>query len=192
MKKRGAFALIITLIAGVGINISNFTGTDYKLLDGTEIPTEKLDEHLSKKYRTRSIENVPLTLYLHHTATSKKASIEAINNIHLNNDWPRVSYHFAVDDDGDIYYLNDLDKLTWHTKGKNTKGISVVLIGNFETDDVSKSMEKSTRELVNIICEKLDLNIVAIKGHRDVRATLCPGEDAMETFNDLFFDAAQL
>ena len=186
MKKFRALALIITLIGAGGVGVYNYTGNDVTLSNGDVIKSHSLENHLYKTYKDRDLDQ-PLTIFLHHTATSKTASIETINRIHLENDWARVSYHFAIEDDGDILLLNDLTKLTWHTKGNNTKGISIVLIGNYENYKPSEAMSESTRGLIDVLCNELDLNIVSIKGHRDVRATLCPGKYAYEEFKDIMF-----
>lgn len=185
MKKIRVVAIIITLIGG-GAVVHNYTGIDIILPNGETIKTRSLDEHLTKEYKDRSLD-VPMEIYLHHTVTKTDASIESINQIHLNNNWPRLSYHIAIDEDGDIYFINDLDKHTYHTGGKNTRGISIVLIGNFEKHKPSEDMIDSTREIIDILCNKSFLNIVGIKGHKDVKATLCPGKYAYDEFKDVMF-----
>lgn len=186
MKRVRIIGLIISLMGGGGVLVHNYTGTDVILENGEVIATKGLEEHLTKTYKDRDLDQ-PLTIFLHHTATSKDASIDVINDIHLDNDWPRISYHMAVDDDGDIYFLNDINKLTWHTKGNNSKGISIVMIGNYENYAPSEDMEESVRLLVDLLCDVEVLNIVSIKGHRDVKATLCPGAHAYEAFSDLYY-----
>lgn len=187
MKKR-FYALIILAVSGIGRTVYNYTGTDITLDSGEVIKTHDLKKKFGSMWGERPLEDAEITLFLHHTVTSKNATTEDINNIHLGNGWVGASYHVSVEDDGDVNLINLFNKLTWHTKGNNTKGLSLVLVGNYETELVSEDMEKSTRAVVDVLCNQSGLNIVSIKPHKQVRATLCPGKNAVSTFEDLFFD----
>ena len=185
-KSRFVTYLARVLIASglVGM-VYNYTGDDIVLLDGSEIKTENLKEHLTSKYIDREVDTV--TIYLHHTVTSREASIESINKIHTDRGWQKVSYHIATNYEGKLFFLNPLTKYTYHTKGKNKKGISIVLIGNYEEYYPSKEMITMTRFIIEQLCNTPNLYIEGIKGHKDVKATLCPGKYAYTEFKDLFY-----
>lgn len=188
MKNRviGAF---FTFLIGSGITVYNYSGKDITTQNGEVIKTFNIEKELEKQWRNRPFDSItPITLFIHHTVTSKNANTEQLNNIHLGNGWAGLSYHITIEYDGDINLINLFDKLTWHTKGNNMKGLSIALVGNYEENKVSNEMEDSVRKTIDFLCNHSGLNIVAIKPHKAVKATLCPGEYATETFKDLFFE----
>lgn len=185
MKKNFIRIFTTLLILSGGAVIHNYTGEDIVLEDGTKIESQDLSKHLTNKYRDREIDTV--TIYLHHTVTSKKASIESINKIHINNGWEKLSYHIVIRHNGEINIINDFTKYTYHTKGKNKKGIAIALIGNYEIEEPSEKMIEATRNTIDVLCNMSNLHVIGIKGHRDVKATLCPGEYAYNEFKDIYF-----
>jgi hypothetical protein len=187
MKNR-AIALIISLIASSGIAIYNYTGEDVILPDGTEFSTRNLPEHISKEYKNRSLED-SLYIFIHHTASPSSAKIENIAKWHVNhNGWPRIAYHSGIKSNGDILILNDLETLSYHTKGSNTKGISIVLLGNYNEEEITEDQLESLEILTDALCRTL--KIKGIMGHRDApnAHTSCPGDNAYELLTkELFY-----
>ena len=174
MKNR-AVALIITLIMGVsGKVIYNYTGRDIIMPDGTTIVSHDLTESTTKFYKNRSIAD-SLTIYIHHTAGSKSQSLESIAKYHVEKrGWPAIAYHVAINDDGDIFFLNDIEEKTFHNSKDNLKGIAVVGVGNYENYEPSEKMVESIEIVTDAMCQ--GLKIKAIKGHKDSKATACPGK----------------
>lgn len=189
MKKR-FFALIIGVIATAGVTVYNYTGEDITLENGEVIKSRDLPTHTTKKYRERDL-NVSdsLTIYIHHTAVRADASLEAIAGYHVNhNGWPGVGYHSAVNPDGDAFILNNLETISYHTRGDNTKGISIVLLGNYNTRKLTDDQIETLQYLTDAICSVLPIK--AIKGHRDARnaSTSCPGNNAYKELEFMFYD----
>ena len=183
--------VFVTLLISGGVAVYNYSGEDVILPDGTEIETVELKKHLTKEYKNRELkETDSLTIWIHHTAVRADASISAINNYHVNhNNWPRIAYHSGIMPNGDIYLLNPLDKISYHTKGQNTKGISIVLFGNYNKNEIDKNQIESLKLVTDALC--LVLPIKAIKGHRDSQysSTSCPGNKAYEILTkELFYN----
>jgi len=185
MKNRAITLIVGIVLTAGGYIINNYTGNDIVLDNGETIETKELSSHLYNKYRDREVDTV--TVYLHHTVTDNDATIEKINQIHVNKGWEKLSYHIVNRHDGEINIINDFTKYTYHTKGKNKKGIAIALIGNYELEKPSDKIIESTRFIIDIICNLPNLYVESIKGHKDVKATLCPGKYAYEEFQDLFF-----
>lgn len=183
--KKNLIRIFATLALTAGVTFVNYTGDDIVLEDGTTIVTENLEQHLTHRYKDRYIDTV--TIYLHHTVTRKKATIEEINKIHLRNGWEKLSYHVVINYKGEVNLVNDFNTYSYHTKGKNKKGIAIALVGNYELEEPSKEMIKSTRNIIDIICKLPNLHVEAIKGHKDVKATLCPGKYAYKEFKNIFY-----
>lgn len=193
--KKSIIRGLATLLLGTAsyFAITNYTGQDITLEDGTVIESVDLKTHVSKVYKDKpSIDT--LYVFLHHTVTNRDATIEDINRIHLQNGWAKLSYNFLVWHNSDIAYVNSIEKLTWHTKGSNTKGIAIALVGNYEEYYPTKEMEDAVRWLINdVICKVPNLYIKAIVAHKDAGGTptLCPGKYAYYTFEDLFYGATK-
>ena len=185
MRKRVLFS-VAGLLAAVGVGIFNYTGNDITLEEGEKIETRYLQKHLTKHYRERSIED-SLYITVHHTAGSKFQSLESIAKYHVERrGWPEIAYHIAINYKGEVMFLNDIEERTYHAGGFNTTRIGVVLIGNYETDYPTEEMEKSLLAVTDALC--LTLKIKGIEGHRDTKATLCPGTNAYNKFHYIFFN----
>lgn len=173
MKNR-AIALIIGIMTAAGASVYNYTGTEVILPNGEEITTHNLVKDAKKVYSDRSIKD-SLTIYIHHTAGSKSQSLENIAEYHVKNrKWPGIAYHVAVNEKGDVYFLNDIEKRTYHNSADNTKGIGIVAVGNYENYEPSDDMVESIKEITDAMC--LTMKIKAIKGHKDSKPTACPGK----------------
>lgn len=187
MKNR-ITALIIGTILSVGGVVYNYSGEDVILPDGTEISTKDLPEHISKEYGERNLED-SLYIFIHHTASPSSAKIENIAKWHVNNNgWARIGYHSGIKSNGDILILNSLRTLSYHTRGNNTKGISIVLLGNYNEEELTDAQLKSLKIVTEALCQ--NLKIKGIMGHRDApgASTSCPGDNAYKLLEkELFY-----
>jgi len=175
----------LILAASSGVAIHNYTGTDISLPDGSVITSDQLTENLTKTYKSRKTSN-NLYITIHHTAGSEKATLESIAKFHVEKrGWPAIAYHIAINQDGDIHFLNEIEEITYHDSGENTSSIGIVLRGNFENTTPSKKMISSVNLVTEALCKAL--NIKGIRGHRDTSPTLCPGTYAYSEFKNLFF-----
>lgn len=124
-------------------------------------------------------------LVFHHTAT-KGQSLRSIAEYHQEvRKWPAIAYHYAIGWDGKVYLLNDPDRITYHAQGNNARTISAVLVGNYQEADPTDAMMRSTVQLYDHLTEKWGFRYVAL--HRDLKATLCPGDKAVPFLSNLCF-----
>jgi hypothetical protein len=101
---------------------------------------------------------------LHHTAGM--ADIFQDGRYHMEgHDWPGLSYHVWIHQNGTIYFVNEFEKITWHAKGRNSSSIGVALQGN---DSITPAQKKAVKWL----SENYNIPWAA---HRDVGKTVCPG-----------------
>lgn len=174
--KKGILRLIagILLAGGSSYGVYNYTGNEIILPNGETMVTHDLPESLSKFYKERSIED-SLTIVVHHTASSKTQSLETIAKFHVETrGWPAIAYHIAINESGDVYLLNDIEKKTYHNSADNTNTIGVVVVGNYEQYEPSEASIKSLQAVTDALC--MTLKIKGIKGHRDYKNTSCPGK----------------
>lgn len=118
--------------------------------------------------------NKPEMLIIHHTADSG-ITPERMNEIHIENGWAGIGYHFYIRTDGTIYRGRPENAVGAHAKKNNKNSIGIALEGNFEKDNPTEAQMKSLVKLSADMIIKYNLNDVL--GHRDVYETLCPGEN---------------
>lgn len=118
--------------------------------------------------------NNPQYLVYHHTA-STKISPEKINEMHRNNGWSGIGYHYYIRKDGVIYKGRPEEAVGAHTIGRNKDSIGICLEGNFEEEQVTDK-QKESLELLSLQLI-LKYNIKSIIGHKEEYSTLCPGEN---------------
>lgn len=113
-------------------------------------------------------------IVLHHAAGN--GPIENIHNYHKNNlGWSGVGYNFYVRKDGTIWEGRGLEYIGAHSTNNNSTSIGICAEGNFEHDIMSNAQKDALVWLV-AYCLKEYPNC-AIKGHRNLQATACPGRN---------------
>lgn len=131
-------------------------------------------------------------IVLHHTA-SEKASVESIHEEHLKRKdangtpWLGIGYHFVIGNgkgmpDGDVEpTFRWRQQLQGAHAGStdpayNQQGIGICLVGNFENHEPTASQLVSLKKLVRTLKGNYRVASKNVIGHRDVRATECPGK----------------
>lgn len=121
--------------------------------------------------------------------------------------WNDIGYHFLIDPKGNIYQgrefmepnklLKDKPKLIQgaHTGGFNSGRIGVCLLGNYESNKSkpTKEAQQAIIQLLNFLIfayrpigdTKLEVRGQIITGHRDFKATTCPGDNLYDWLEDL-------
>lgn len=131
-------------------------------------------------------------IVLHHTA-SEKANVESIHEEHLKrkdasgNPWLGIGYHFVIGNgngmpDGEIEpTFRWRQQLQGAHAGStdpayNQQGIGVCLVGNFENHAPTAAQLTAMKKLVRVLKTNYRVASKNVIGHRDVRATECPGK----------------
>lgn len=126
-------------------------------------------------------------IVLHHTASSA-GSVESVHEAHIGRGWDGIGYHFLIGNgkgmgDGEIQ-----STFRWreqihgaHAKSPNNEyneyGIGICLVGNFEETQPSDAQMASVKRLVGVLKSEYQLTDGQVIGHRDVKATACPGKN---------------
>lgn len=92
-----------------------------------------------------------------------------------------ISYTFVLPPSGRIFTGHSIDRIGAHTGGRNTGSAGICLLGNYETNRPTPQQEAALAWLLqhgvaNGWWRKPAFN----GGHRDVKATACPGRYAYE------------
>ena len=123
------------------------------------------------------------SLSVHHTATQSGPStdtprrLRSIQRIHQNKGWPDIAYHFLIDQEGTVWELRDLQHQGDTATSYDPNGHFLpVLEGNFEEIELPQAQLDSLVLLLAWASRHFEVSLDTLKGHRDLAATLCPGE----------------
>ena len=127
---------------------------------------------------------------LHHTASSG-GSVESIHQEHLKRttdgqSWLGIGYHFVIGNgrgmvDGAVEptfrWKQQLQGAHAGVKQYNQQGIGVVLVGDFSKTRPTAAQLTAVRRLVTALRTEYMMPANRIVGHRDIKATACPGKN---------------
>ena len=109
------------------------------------------------------------------------------DNNHLSKKGaPHFAYHFGIERDGQVIQANRLDDITWHTRGQNSRGIGIMLVGDFTGPGHAGVVSPKPVQLLNL----QDLVMLLVNflpnvttanlfGHIDFGKPACPGTEVM-------------
>lgn len=121
-------------------------------------------------------------ILVHHSAGKDgiAADRDAIRRQHIEvNGWLDIGYHAVIEQVGPAVIALPGRPETMHGShcpGHNTTALGICVVGNFELEEPS---EKHVEALIGKLaewCAEYGIPVAAIHGHRDFRATLCPGQ----------------
>lgn len=116
------------------------------------------------------------TIVLHHAAI-KTASADDIHRAHLQRDngtWAGIGYHLYIRKDGSIHRGRPLWASGAHVLNENWHTVGVCVEGNYDVETVMPAAQlNAVRDALRYL--KGIYPNAAIKCHRDMQATACPG-----------------
>ena len=110
---------------------------------------------------------------LHH-AEASSATVWDINDWHLDNGWVGIGYHYYIRKDGSIYRGRPEWAVGAHATGHNDRSIGICCEGAYMTETMPAAQLYSLKALLRDIMGRY--GTLALKRHRDVNATSCPGD----------------
>lgn len=139
------------------------------------------------------------TLTVHHTAMpgapgpgeSEARSAEHIRLVqraHMNspNNWADIGYHFLIDPEGRIFEGRKLRWVGAHSGRNDATGqnfnldnIGISMIGNFESRLPTPKALGSLQRLLDSFRSTYGIASSRVRGHREWKATECPGDALM-------------
>lgn len=110
---------------------------------------------------------------LHH-AEASSATVWDVNDWHLSNGWVGIGYHYYIRKDGSIYRGRPEWAVGAHATGHNDRSIGICCEGAYMTETMPAAQLASLKALLRDIMGRY--GTLALKRHRDVNATSCPGD----------------
>jgi len=126
----------------------------------------------------------PNKIIFHHTADAWPGwQFDKTNRSHKQRGFPissfrySVGYHFFIERDGTTIFARSLDEIGAHCRGQNEQAFGVGLAGNFNIEQPTEEQIKALGLWCNILMDRNNISIRAIKPHRLYRPTDCPGSN---------------
>ena len=131
-------------------------------------------------------------IVVHCSATQPKSSYDwkTIDQMHRQQGWLGIGYHYVIKTDGTIQEGRPLDTIGSHVKGHNNDSVGICLIGGIDRKGVSannftsKQME-SLRCLIDYLRSVYN-DEVTVLGHRDFEGVRkdCPCFDVRSWYSE--------
>ena len=121
---------------------------------------------------------------VHHTAvlladdTDAPGRVRQHQAFHQSREWPDLAYHFVIDGAGNVYEGRPVTAVgDTGTDYDPTGHFLVCCEGNFNEQDIPEAQYAALVELVTWGCREFAVEPSAVRGHRDVATTSCPGDN---------------
>ena len=128
-------------------------------------------------------------IVIHHTGNpvDDDLSAEQIHWTHLAIGWAGIGYHYVIRKDGTIEEGRPEWAVGSHAEGFNWNSVGIHLCGNFQYVEPTPQQIESAAYLIGYLCDKYALipTEETVKGHRDLNATACPGENLYNSLQTL-------
>jgi hypothetical protein len=126
---------------------------------------------------------------VHHTVTRSPreisdalALLDEIQRYHTTNvnpklgmPWPAIGYHFGLDAETRLYWLNGFELVSYHAGEANGDSIGLAVLGDFSKESPAAHVQDQVRRVHAELEGYLDRKLELI-GHRDVDpGNVCPG-----------------
>ncbi len=130
-----------------------------------------------------TISGAVLKLFLHHTVTpvtgDEGKDLRLVQTVAFGRRFSDISYSFLVFPNGNVYEGRGWRVVGAHTEGHNSSSYGISLVGNYETQPMTDAQVAAVQA---VIAEGKRLGHIdsraTLRGHRDMKATACPGRHA--------------
>lgn len=116
-------------------------------------------------------------LVIHHSASPRSQTFEAIRTYHLSRGWRDIGYHWVIEGTGRLRVGRPIPELGAHARGLNATSLGVCVVGNNLDVAETWSVEQihTLRRLVDAV--RLLVPTIHVMGHGRApqQHTDCPG-----------------
>lgn len=146
----------------------------------------------------------PVTFVIHHTVTTNNpqnpaAIVRAILRYHaISRGWGDIGYNFLIDRQGNIYEgrKGGDGVVGVHAGRYNYGSIGIALLGDYRSAQMTPAMKEALLSLMAWEADRfgihplesshfIDRDLPHVLGHRDVMATVCPGDQVYRLLPEL-------
>jgi hypothetical protein len=138
--------------------------------------TGSLPRHPHLGYSERPIAQIR-HLVVHHTGTDPRMGPHDVAAEHVDvNKWPGIGYHFFIGVDGRIARTQPLSVEAYHARQFNPAAVGIALAGDYTSQVPPAAQLEAAAFVLAELLRDLGLSTAAIRGHREMVPTPCPGE----------------
>ena len=130
----------------------------------------------------------PIGVVIHHTAGNEQNAeqLRAAFKSRFGVDY--IGYHVAIFPDGS--WVSDLtyEQQGIHNNGgrlNNTNSVGISLAGNFETSEPTQAQMNTLNIKLREVVTRYNIPQQNVVGHRDMKATACPGKNLYSKLQDI-------
>jgi hypothetical protein len=123
-------------------------------------------------------------LVVHHSASHPDTTVKEIEKWHLERKFSGIGYHRIITNDGIIHSCRPESEVPASVKGFNKGTLAVCLTGSFNRDVPTQWQLISLQLLLEEW--KLKHPSAKIVGHRELGATICPGDNLFSWLKSKF------
>ncbi len=153
---------------------------------------DRLARDPSQHYGTRVLADIRF-LVVHHTGAPAEVGPEAIAAEHVEAfGWPGVGYHFVIGPAGTIHRTQDLTTISHHVRQFNPVAVGIALMGDLSSALPSAVQLDATADLLARLLADLGLPPKAVRGHREMVPTPCPGEGFLRVWKPSLMEAVAI
>lgn len=145
----------------------------------------------TQHYSTRPLCDIRY-LVIHHTGAPATVGPHQIAAAHVEeNRWPGIGYHYVVDLNGTVYHTQDLTVVSYHARQFNPASVGIALMGDLTAAQPTPPQLEATARLIAGLLFDLGLPLDAVRGHREMVPTPCPGDAFLRVWRPRLMAAIQ-
>ena len=164
--------------------------------DGDTLQIIDLTDQLSSlgsggTYETRPLADIRY-LVIHHTGAPPEIGPVTIAEEHIEgNGWPGIGYHYVVGEDGTVWRTQDLTTISHHARQFSAVSVGIALAGDLIDAIPPPAQIDRAAALAAELLDELGLPVSAVRGHREMVETRCPGDAFMRVWRPRLLDAVR-
>lgn len=140
----------------------------------------------TQSYQSRTLDKIRQIVVHHSASTGQRAEDYATYHV-KSKGWPGIGYHIVIEVTGLIVQCHPLTTICYGVENNNTPSINICLSGHFGKQEPSAEQLKSLKKVIAHFRKQLPQHL-PVTGHKDYKATSCPGSNLYKHLNQ--FNAA--
>lgn len=129
----------------------------------------------------------PIAIMIHHTAGNEKTAQQLRATFKERFGVDYIGYHYAIAPNGDVWKdLKDNQVGIHNNEGNinNMNSVSISFVGDFTNSQPTEAAWNKAKEIIRNI-KKANPQVNQLVGHRDKKATACPGNKVYARLGEL-------
>ncbi|MCT0200484.1 N-acetylmuramoyl-L-alanine amidase [Synechococcus sp. CS-1325] len=172
-------ALMTININGPDIKVANVHINDAHHGTSQTVLKPKIKEFIQSPNCNSRGQGVSInTVVIHYTTGGLESAINT-----FKNPKEKVSAHYIIDKNGDIYQMVKDSDRAWHAEQANASSIGIEHVAR-DGDRLTDAQNSSSVQLIKWLISEYNITLANIKAHKQILPTSCPGTIFGDAVND--------